>query len=408
MRFGQLILTPGYECDNENTDVYSVMALPQEAFAQVLEKKPTLFTSEVVRGAIFFQHHMMYIDPILGVIKSRGIQEIKEIINTVKSANTNRIERGLPILECIFDAEPCPVQQRRYYRNPPQWPITESEQAKYILTMTQNEQLNAFLDNEIEAQGFFPLLPSNRVVGAIADRALGDGVAIANALGQITGRAFAQLGINVLFAPVCDLAMAVFSDRCYSERPKTVVACATAWCMGALSQPGIDRVCLKHAPGHGVPIQKGVKGTQDTHSDICRSDIGLDELKKHMDIFSEIVKALMAKGTKKSAISIMTNHIIYNVLDKENPVSSSSKAIDFIKESLPCEGIDLIVDCINMASFSQEKSLFLERLNQASTLHTGGTIVTTHFVKKLTREAIVKYCEAVEKEDSVTVAKATP
>jgi hypothetical protein len=241
MRSGQLILTPGYECENENTDVYSVMALPVDAFAHAIEKNPMLFASEVVRGAIFFQHHMMCHDPASGAIKSREIQEIKEIINTVKSVNASRAERGLPILECIFDAEPCPVQQRRYYRNPPQWPTTALEQAMSLLAMAQSGKLDDFLDNEVEKEGFFPLLPSNEVVGAIADKELENGKTLANAIGKITGRAFAQLGINVLFAPVCDLAMAVFPERCYSRNSETVVACATAWCLGALSQSGIDR-----------------------------------------------------------------------------------------------------------------------------------------------------------------------
>jgi beta-glucosidase-like glycosyl hydrolase len=114
-----------------------------------------------------------------------------------------------------------------------------------------------------------------------------------------------------------------------------------------------------------------------------------------MGVFSKVVENLMAVGTRKSAISIMTNHIIYTSLDEKNPVSASPKAIDFIRNALPCDGIDLIVDCVHMASFAKEKTFFLERLSQASSLHTGGTIVTTHFVKKFTREAIVDYCEAM-------------
>lgn len=393
MQFGQLILTPGYECENENTDVYSVMALSTDAFKHIDEDNEDLFASPVVRGAIFFQHHMMCHDDLTDTIKNRDFNQVKKNIQAIKKINGKRASRDLPPLECIFDAEPCPVQKRRYYRNPPQWPNSTAAQAEHIVAMVHNDKLDSFLDNEVEKKGYFPLLPSNQDVGRIAEENHELGSVLANTIGKITGRAFATLGINVLFAPVCDLLSEAFEERCYSNKPEVVVACAQAWCLGALSQQGIDRICLKHAPGHGVAIQKSANGSCDTHSDKCHSHVELKELQIHMGVFAQITAALLEAGVKKSAISIMTNHITYTALDASNPASSSDKVIDFIKQALPCPDIDLIVDCVHMASFAKEKSLFLEKLDKARSLHEGGTIVTTHFVKKFTREEVVAYCE---------------
>ena len=389
---GGLILTPGVECEQSSTEHYSVYVAKNCQKEDDCEEVEALFSSQHVCGALFLQHHMMTYDKKQGKMVAKDRTSIKKTIEKVTNVNQIRQKMGLSSIDCMFDAEPNPVASRRYFNNPKYWPEEEREKIKQLETLLKKYKVDDFLHKEIDSNGFFPLLPSNQSLGNLFhnDKALA--VEISNMIGAITGRVMANLGINVLYAPVCDLQAEAFEKRCYGKEVEQVVDLASAWVMGALSNKAIKRVCLKHAPGHGVRVNSGKKNRQDTHNTNCQTDESLEEIKKHMSVFTKVVSQLMQEGVKKSSIEVMTNHIKYLVLDSENVVSCSEKAMNFIKNSLPT-GIKCVADCINMASYASCRESFKRQLKKTMFLHDAGVIATTHYVKKMSRQEMIKVCE---------------
>ena len=392
MTKGQLILTPGLECGNRTTVHYSVYVQENAYVPDTPENNKAIFTHANVAGALFLQQHMMYYCKTQQRMIARDRQSIRQIIQTVKGLDGERLQRGLNPLICAFDAEPAPVQARRYFDQPADWPSDEMAQAELIYKHYQGANWEGFLSQQIDQAGYYPLLPSNQTLGQIAVQDVAKAQSIATACGVITGRVMADLGINCLYAPVCDLRTPAFPERCYSDDRQIVTALAEAWCLGALSQKGIEKICLKHAPGHGVEINQGEVDKQDTHNSICVSTVTRSELDAHMQVFVDVARGLMHQGIPASAITVMTNHIMYTALDAENPVSSSSKAIDYIQQHCP-QGVELVSDCVHMASFASDATSFFQRLQIARNLHRGGVIATTHFVKLASRMEMLAQCE---------------
>lgn len=392
MQKGKLILTPGVECQNSSTEHYSVFAVCNKNTQVDWSEEREIFSSPHVSGALFMQHHMMEVDSGTQHKKAYPRAQIQKTVQAIHDISKRRVEQGGEALECIFDAEPAPVQRRRYFDNPHAWPDDEFAQVNKLSTLLSTGQFEDFLRDVVDRQEKYPLLPSNQTVGAIAlqDRKMAH--KIAYAIGEITGRVMGSLGINVLYAPVCDVGANAFPERCYGENREIVIELSKQWVLGALSCQGIDRVCLKHAPGHGVRINSGNESCQDTHNALCFSDDNLSIIREHMQVFTEVIQGAQQEGVAVDAIRVMTNHILYRELDPKNPVSSSDNAISYIQEQLP-EGIKLIADCVNMASFADSRDSFIQKLDQACRMHEGGVIATTHFVKTLGRKEMLEYME---------------
>jgi beta-glucosidase-like glycosyl hydrolase len=281
------------------------------------------------------------------------------------------------------------VQARRYFRNPHDWPVDPVQQFNRLCEIMKKDYLENYLEQIVEIQGYYPLLPSNEVVASMAVKDQAAAEAVAYATGAITGRALGVLGIDTLYAPVCDLSAQAFPERCYGDKVDIVIACATQWGLGAATQKGIERICLKHAPGHGVKINNGMEGLQDTHNKRCVSTGSLAELTHHMQVFTAVVQQLIAQGVRENRLSVMTNHITMNAIDTDAPVSSSEKATAFIRTHLPT-GIALVADCINMAGFAEDMDEFNKRLDLTCALHDGGVIATTHYVKRTRRKDLIE------------------
>lgn len=388
MQSGKLILTPGVECNNNMPKHYSVFAAQNMESPQEHQENSIIFTNAAVGGALFMQHHMMQRVNKTGRQVARSRSDIIQSIQSVKSVNAVRIKNSMAPISCAFDAEPAPVQERRYFHNPNNWPAESVQQAKQLREIMHRDQLDVFLEQTIELQGYYPLLPCNRTVAWIAESDRGEAQAISYAIGAITGRALGQLGIDTLYAPVCDMAAQAFRERCYGGTVEVIISCATQWILGALAQRGIEKICLKHAPGHGVRINKGLQSQQDTHNNQCISRDTYADIIQHMQVFTEVVQKVLSYGVDKQALSVMTSHIIMTALDALTPVSSSQKAITFIRANLP-PGIPLVADCINMAGYADNMSVFHKRLQHTVSLHDGGIIATTHYVKRLSREALI-------------------
>lgn len=396
-----LILTPGYECENASTTHYSVYVAPEGSETESQEDTKRHFSSPCVQGALFLQHHMMKKDAASGQMLPRPQTEIAQYIRNICEVNEERAKHGCDPLECAFDCEPAPVQSRRYHNNPPEWPQEPLQQAEKLYQLVLSGELEHFLD-EIDDKGYYPMCPSNQTVGQIAKQDLPRAERIAQAIGTITGRVMGRLGINMLYAPVCDLNASAFVERCYGDDPDLVVPLATAWAAGALSQKGVSRICLKHAPGHGVSINQDKEGHQDTHNTQCISTESLEQIDRHMQVFTSVAERLLDQGVPHDAIRVMTNHITYQAIDPSSPISTSKEGIAYIQDRLP-EGIKCIADCINMAGFAADSESFFHNLDITRDLHTGGVIATTHFVKKASRDDLIAHIEQKEPSSSPTV-----
>lgn len=142
------------------------------------------------------------------------------------------------------------------------------------------------------------------------------------------------LGIDVTCAPVCDLrhkgAHDVIGDRSFGTEVEIVIALAMA-ALDGIHRAGGEGV-IKHIPGHG-------RSTKDSHHDLPIVDADLEELK--LTDFA-VFQALADKCQYA-----MTAHLIYTALDKQNPVTTSPKSIEYIRDEIGFQGM-LMTDDIDM------------------------------------------------------------
>jgi beta-N-acetylhexosaminidase len=166
-----------------------------------------------------------------------------------------------------------------------------------------------------------PLPRPPRIADILArhpDRA--DGIAAVRQSAREQGRALADLGINLNFAPVVDLDRGLVNpgdrftrihQRAISNDPDLVTAAAGAYCDG-LDEAGV-RCTLKHFPGLGRVVA-------DTHLTGANLDVAPSELAQ-----SDWVpfRALMARPNAFT----MLGHVTLTALDRERPVSFSGPAV---------------------------------------------------------------------------------
>jgi beta-glucosidase len=149
-----------------------------------------------------------------------------------------------------------------------------------------------------------------------------------------------ELGFNLDFAPVADLlhrgAHNIVGDRSFGSNPDNIIRLCQAALEG-LAEGGI-RGCIKHMPGHGRAIV-------DSHLALPTISASLEELEKtDFFIFKELAKFPLGKLA-------MTAHIIYKILDPNNPATLSKKVIDYIREEIGFEGL-IISDALDMKALS--------------------------------------------------------
>ena len=145
-----------------------------------------------------------------------------------------------------------------------------------------------------------------------------------------------DLGINVNFAPVCDISQNE-SDFMYSrsvgldpqgtgEYVKTVVT--------EMKAAGIGSV-LKHFPGYGA--------NEDTHTGISVDDRAIEE-------FYQKDFIPFTSGIKSGATMVLVSHNIVECMDKDMPASLSPEVHRVLREDLGFDGLiitdDLAMDAI--------------------------------------------------------------
>ena len=141
------------------------------------------------------------------------------------------------------------------------------------------------------------------------------------------------LDINVCCMPVCDLffedSNQIIGSRAYSNNPDIVIKLAQC-CCNILAQHNIVPI-IKHIPGHGRAN--------------CDSHLDLPIISTKKEILNKTDFAVF-KTLKEMPIA-MTAHIIYEDLDAKNPVTTSKKAIQYIRNEIGFKNL-LISDDICM------------------------------------------------------------
>lgn len=166
--------------------------------------------------------------------------------------------------------------------------------------------------------------------------------------GFTVGATLAALGINVNFAPVCDIRTnpgnPVIGDRAFGDSAEDVAARAGAFLAG-LDEAGILG-CLKHFPGQG-------DGGVDTHlgSDVIHADLATLE-SRELHPFRMLLR---------DAPMIMISHSIFPAWD--NVPASLSRIImtDVLRKELGFQGL-ILSDDMNMKAIGQDDATWKNAL----------------------------------------------
>ena len=157
--------------------------------------------------------------------------------------------------------------------------------------------------------------------------------------GKIIGRRLSSLGFNLNFAPVCDLDnSAAIKYRSFGTDPVMVGKMAQSYIKG-LQEYNIGST-IKHFPGLGSSVG-------DTHNDVSRSNITLDELEKNDFIPFQY-------GINSGSNIIMINHVEYDRLsDIKLPASLNTDIYKILRNKLNFNGI-IITDGLEMGAITKQ------------------------------------------------------
>jgi beta-N-acetylhexosaminidase len=192
-------------------------------------------------------------------------------------------------------------------------------------------------------------LPGNMALGAIGDKKL------ARRAGEVLGRELAAMGINVDYAPSCDVnnnpENAGIGIRSFGEDPKKVAELASAMVAGIQSE-GVAAT-IKHFPGHG-------DASGDSHYRLPIVPHSLERLKRIE--FPPFVKAIRA-GSKM----VMTAHLALPAIDgPEAPPATLSPSVlkGLLRGELGFEGV-IVTDAMDMKAIAQGEALGMNAVRAA-------------------------------------------
>jgi beta-N-acetylhexosaminidase len=178
----------------------------------------------------------------------------------------------------------------------------------------------------------FPELPPMAQLGATGREDL------ALETGDLIGTALRQLGIDLDFAPVLDVATRpdnpVIGDRAFHADAERVARLGSAFIRG-LQRRGVA-ACGKHFPGHGDT-------DADSHHTLPHVDVDRDRLEQREWV--PFVRAI-ADGVA----SIMTAHVVVDRLDPVPATRSRFLLRDVLRDDLGFRGV-VVSDDLEMAGF---------------------------------------------------------
>jgi beta-N-acetylhexosaminidase len=208
--------------------------------------------------------------------------------------------------------------------------------------ISRNTGLPAFIAVDQEG-GMVSRMPPDgtNIPGAMAIAATGD-PGNAGLAGEITARELKAMGINVDIAPVLDINCnrdnPVIGVRSYGDRKETVSGFGIRM-MKSLAEGGIMPV-IKHFPGHGDT-------SEDSHLCLPVINKTFEELESN-----ELVP--FKDAIKNGAPCVMSAHILFPAIEKENVPATMSRAIitDLLKNKLGFKGL-VISDCLEMNAIKE-------------------------------------------------------
>lgn len=181
----------------------------------------------------------------------------------------------------------------------------------------------------------FPYLPTNMLLAAANNQM------DTTTLFYIVATELKNAGVNINFAPVIDVNInpsnPIIGVRSFGSNTQIVSDMGLALITG-MQKAGIMAVA-KHFPGHG-------ETTQDSHYATPRFAQNKESFEKiHLPPFKNVIDG--------GVMGIMSAHIIYDFLDKENPATFSPAIINsLLKKELGFEGI-IISDSLDMQGASK-------------------------------------------------------
>ncbi|MCS5714779.1 hypothetical protein NVV95_09475 [Herbiconiux sp. CPCC 205716] len=176
--------------------------------------------------------------------------------------------------------------------------------------------------------------PGNAVLGRLDD------VDATRAVGVAVGRALADAGVNLDFAPDADVNSnplnPVIGVRSFGADPALAARHTVAWTEG-LQAAGVA-ACLKHFPGHGDTAQ-------DSH-------LALPTLNASAPVLRSRELVPFAAGVTAGARTVMTSHIVLTQLDPGTPATFSRPILEGVLRGELGFGGVIVSDALDMAGAS--------------------------------------------------------
>lgn len=218
--------------------------------------------------------------------------------------------------------------------------ILNQEQLTGMLSNTVSmSKYPIFLAVDEEGGAVSRVANSNISVSKVEDMAVigaGGDAAGARLAGMTIGSYLKEIGFNLDFAPVADLAGAgskALGNRSFGTDPAVTAEMVTGVVDGLQSND--VSACLKHFPGIGDT-------QEDTHEGRVETTKTLEEMRK-----SDFIP--FQEGIKGGVDFIMVSHVTASAVDTEGMPSSLSRIMitDILREELGYDGV-VITDALNM------------------------------------------------------------
>ncbi|MGA7193351.1 MAG: glycoside hydrolase family 3 N-terminal domain-containing protein [Anaerolineales bacterium] len=217
-------------------------------------------------------------------------------------------------------------------------------------------------------------LPGNMALGATGSAEL------SRRSSEVLGRELAAMGINVNYAPSCDVNLnpnnPVIGTRSFGEDPSMVAKLASAMVIG-IQSAGVAATA-KHFPGHGDTAS-------DSHTGLPIVPHSLDRLRKVEFVpFESAIRA----GTKM----VMTAHLALPAIDGPDapPATLSSGVLkNLLREQLGFQGV-IITDAMDMHAISQGDMLGANAVRAASASADLLLITTDPKDQRLVHESLLR------------------
>ncbi|CAG8947030.1 unnamed protein product [Penicillium salamii] len=198
--------------------------------------------------------------------------------------------------------------------------------------------------------------------------------------GKATGETLSFFGINMNYAPVCDINSEplnpVIGVRSPGDDPEFVGRFASATARGLRETNIVPSV--KHFPGHG-----------DTAVD---SHYGLPVIPKTRDQLERCELIPFRRAVAEGIEAVMTAHISLPCIDLTRPATLSAKALNILRKDMAYDGM-VITDCLEMDGIS---STFGTEEGSVLALQAGSDSLMICHTFEVQLASIKRVCEAVK------------